>query len=35
VNFFDADGLTGKDLTEIDLLLAKKDAPASRLSLPR
>jgi hypothetical protein len=28
VYFFDADGLTGKDLTEIDFLLAQTDAPA-------
>src|SRR5438552_5434791 len=28
VHFFDADRLTGKDLTEIDFLLAKTDAPA-------
>ena len=29
VHFFDADGLTGKDLTEIDFLLAQTDAAAT------
>jgi hypothetical protein len=29
VDFFDADGLAGKDLAEIDFLLAQTDAPAA------
>jgi len=29
VHFFDADGLSGKDLTEIDFLLAQTDTPAA------
>ena len=29
MNFFDADGLAGKDLAEIDFLVAQTNAPAT------